>query len=351
MSIAPATTAELRATTNNFTPLRLALALLVVLGHFQILAGISHPPFPFNYAAAAVDCFFVVSGYLVTSSFDRDPDLSRFYVRRICRIYPLYLVVVLIQTVILALLAADRGTFGLWPVLRYFLANAVFANFLQHDIGGLLANQPNPSLNPSLWTLKIEFAFYLILPFLWLLTRRFGFRFLIPLFLASAAYHFTLTTLGHYDIAKQLPGQLQLFALGMAIYRVEDKVHLSPAVAAGLSLMLMVALTLLLPYRTPILYPLVVAALVGIVALRAPVVPLRHDLSYGVYLTHGPLIQLALLGGLYRGDWIGLLALLVPVLTLALLGEHFVEKPGIALGKRPLFNWLHALLPGRLYAR
>src|SRR5512146_2963750 len=76
-----------RETDNNFTPMRLLLALLVVLGHFQILAGVNSPPWPFVYAGAAVDCFFVVSGYLVSYSFDRDRDLMRFYIRRFFRIY------------------------------------------------------------------------------------------------------------------------------------------------------------------------------------------------------------------------------------------------------------------------
>src|SRR5216684_1726810 len=79
---------EGRFADNNFTALRLLLALMVVLGHFQLLNGVASPPWPFSYAAAAVDCFFVVSGYLVTNSFDRDSDLKRFYIRRVLRMDP-----------------------------------------------------------------------------------------------------------------------------------------------------------------------------------------------------------------------------------------------------------------------
>jgi peptidoglycan/LPS O-acetylase OafA/YrhL len=339
-----------RDAANNFTLVRLILALLVVLGHFQGLGGVAQPPFPFNYAAAAVDCFFVVSGYLVTSSFDRDPDLGRFYLRRVCRIYPLYLAVVLAQTVILALLAWQRGVLHFWPLLRYFAVNAVFANFLQHDLGGVLSNLTDPGFNPSLWTLKIEFGFYLILPFLWLLTRRFGFRFLVPLFVASAFYYFLLTKLGHYELAKQLPGQLQLFAVGMAIYRIEGKIRLSQAAAVVATIGLAIVLTMLLPYRPPLLYPLVVGALVGIACLRTPAVRVHTDISYGVYLVHGPIIQLALLTGWYFSGLLGLSLILVPVLAIALLGERWVERPGIALGRRPLPIWLQAARPGRNYA-
>lgn len=41
--------------TNNFTLLRLLLALSVVLGHFKLLSGTAYPHFPFNLADAAVD--------------------------------------------------------------------------------------------------------------------------------------------------------------------------------------------------------------------------------------------------------------------------------------------------------
>ena len=51
---------------NNFTLLRLLLALMVVFGHFKLLSGTAYPSFPFNLADAAVDAFFVVSGFLIT---------------------------------------------------------------------------------------------------------------------------------------------------------------------------------------------------------------------------------------------------------------------------------------------
>ena len=44
-------------TANNFTLLRVLLALMVVLGHFKLLSGTAYPRFPFNLADAAVDAF------------------------------------------------------------------------------------------------------------------------------------------------------------------------------------------------------------------------------------------------------------------------------------------------------
>lgn len=324
---------------NNFTPLRLLLALLVVLGHFQILAGVTHPPWPFGYAAAAVDCFFVVSGYLVSNSFDRDPSLKRFYLRRFFRIYPLYLAVVLAQTAILGCLGSNDGETDR-SLLRYFLVNAAFANFLQYDVGdGVLSGLANPSLNPSLWTLKIEFGFYLLLPFLWRAVERWGAAVLTVVFALSAAYYWAWVEAGHAELARQLPGQLQFFILGVAAYRYRREILPRRTVGIVLPVALAMLLTALLGARPPVVYPLVIGAFAVLAALATPRLRLRRDISYGVYLLHGPIIQLSLLIGVYRPGWTGLVATIALLVPLALVCERLVEAPGIVTG-RWLGRWI-----------
>jgi len=90
---------------------------------------------------------------------------------------------------------------------------------------------------------------------------------------------------------------------------------------------------MLIQLRTPVVYPLVVAAFVMITALRTPPVNLRNDISYGVYLLHAPIIQLSLLFGIYRPDWVGLTAIIAAVLVLAICAERWIEIPGIAMGR------------------
>ena len=126
--------------------------------------------------------FFVVSGFLITGSYERCHGLAAFYVRRIFRLYPMYLFVVLLQTAaMLALLPA--GPFSEpHATLRYVAANAVLANFLQYDIGGVLSGCAIPASIPSLWTLKIEIGFYLIVPVIYLAARRWGPRVLAAIF-------------------------------------------------------------------------------------------------------------------------------------------------------------------------
>lgn len=331
-----------RFSANNFTALRLLLALLVVLGHFRLLAGVDSPSWPFNYAAVAVDCFFVVSGYLVCNSFDRDPDLRRFYTKRFFRLYPLYIAVVLAQTIVLGFLAPAGFFSSGFRLARYFLVNAVFANFLQYDLGnGVLAGLHTAGLNPSLWTLKIEVSFYLILPVIWWLARRFGAWILAAIFVLSAIYFAAFNAAGHYNIAKQLPGQLQFFVLGIAAYRYRHHLEMKRA-GPVLALLTGLLLTALLRSHPQVIYPFVVAAFVMATALGTPALRLERDISYGVYLLHGPVIQLALLMGLYDSSWRGLAVIFAIVLALAIVTERLIEAPGIALGR-----WLLRFFPDR----
>jgi peptidoglycan/LPS O-acetylase OafA/YrhL len=315
---------------NNFTLLRLLLALMVVFGHFKLLSGTSYPIFPFNLADLAVDGFFVVSGYLITASYDGRPQLRPFYIRRLFRLYPLYIIVVLVQAVIM-LAILHWGAVG--SALHYVAVNAVFLNFLQYHIGTLLAGMPNPGINPSLWTLKIEVAFYIVLPFLWMLVRRWGGGFLLAIFVLSVLYDFGLRHVGMVTLAKQLPGQMQFFVLGMAAYAYRGRLRLSAGWASVFFFCLLPIIALLLTSHFAVIYPLTVATAVFLLACRMPAVPIRTDISYGVYLLHGPVIQFSLILGLFNDSAGGLLAILAVVIVLALVAERLIERPGIDFGR------------------
>jgi peptidoglycan/LPS O-acetylase OafA/YrhL len=135
----------------------------------------------FPYGWAAVDLFFVLSGYLITSIIVRDGGspgfLRRFYVRRGLRIWPIYYLTILALIVAnsLRLLPVRLNWSGLWPYLTY-------TQNLPDHWGGR-----SPVLHPWLrhtWTLAIEEQFYLLWPAALLLFRR---RHVAPLALACLA--------------------------------------------------------------------------------------------------------------------------------------------------------------------
>jgi peptidoglycan/LPS O-acetylase OafA/YrhL len=319
--------------TNNFTLLRLLLALAVVLGHFKLLSGTEYPHFPSNLADAAVDCFFVVSGFLIALSYARTRGLWSFYVRRFFRLYPMYACIVLIQTGIMLSMLPGGPFSEPHATIRYLAVNLAFANFLQYDIGGVLHGLHVPGINPSLWTLKIELGFYLIVPLVFLAIRRWGFRSLLAIFLASAVYEVVALHLGDPRFAKQLPGQMQFFVVGMALYLYVPNFRLPSWVSAIVTVAFLVVWTWLDPIESG-LCPLVVGAFVFCFALCTPVAHMRTDMSYSVYLVHGPLIQTLLLLGLFRDTPLYMMGIIASVLVLSYVAEHLVERPGNELGRR-----------------
>ncbi len=318
---------------NNFTLLRLMLALMVVLGHAKLLSGTAWPHFPFNLADAAVDAFFVVSGYLITGSYLRCHGLWSFYVRRIFRFYPMYLFIVLAQAAAMLLLLLPAGPFSeATQTLRYVAANAVLANFAQYDIGGVLNGLRNPGINPSLWTLKIEIGFYLIVPAICVATQRYGARVLAAIFVGSVAYAVILRHRGDLRLAQQLPGQLQFFVTGMALYLYGQRLRVNPWFTALIAAAFFIAWSFVQPIPEG-LRPLAVAAFVHSFALSTPPLRLRTDLSYSVYLIHGPLLQILILTGVFhdRLPWIG--GVVAVVLALAWVTERLIERPGTEFGR------------------
>jgi peptidoglycan/LPS O-acetylase OafA/YrhL len=322
-----------REDANNFTLLRLLLAVMVVLGHFKILSGASSAHFPYNLADAAVDCFFVVSGLLIAGSYARSHGVMAFCIRRVFRLVPMYVFVVLLQAALLVSLLPAGPFSAPGETSRYLIYNLIFANFAQHDIGGVLQSRLLvPTLNPSLWTLKIELGFYLIAPAVFVAFRRWGKGVLAAIFIVSAVFQAAALHFGFDEYARQLPGQMQFFVVGIALYFYGDRIRVSPWVSVIVSIAFLLAWTWLWPIPSGV-RPLVVAAFVFCFALRLPVLPMRADLSYSVYLQHGPLIQVLLLIGLYQDQPRMLGVVLVAVLALSFVTERAVEKPGIALGK------------------
>src|SRR6185437_5831983 len=91
---------------------------------------------------------------------------------------------------------------------------------------GVFASNAVSAVNGSLWTIKVEVGFYVLVPMIVWSVRRFGYRRALgSLFLLSLAWHAVFQLLySHfgteiYDkLAKQIPGQLSYFAGGAWTY-------------------------------------------------------------------------------------------------------------------------------------
>jgi peptidoglycan/LPS O-acetylase OafA/YrhL len=146
--------------------------------------------------AQGVAVFFVISGFLITTLSLREEDgrgfsLVSFYIRRTCRIFPLYFLVLGVYVVAVIGFGWAGSRDALVKSLPYYLT---------------YANDLSPYINDSgtpftlSWSLGVEEKFYLFWPLLAfvVLRGRVGFRF-------TAAGVFALATFGGHD-----PGDLYL---------------------------------------------------------------------------------------------------------------------------------------------
>lgn len=319
---------------NNFDLLRLILASMVMIGHFVYLTRAPLHSFIFSYPTFAVEAFFLTSGYLIFGSFVRSSALLPYAIRRTCRIYPLYAAVVLMQAAFMVLLLPGSVFGYVADIAKYLAANLAFANFLSPDIAGLTAKLPEPEINPSMWTLKVEVAFYIVLPVLAFLVKRYGIWAIVLIFVASSIYSFVLLDMGHAQLARQLPGQLRYFVVGIALYQFRDLIRPPVWLAAILTMGLFAIASVGGAPWLQLVRPIIVGGVVFLFGQKLPPIVVKRDISYGVYLIHGPVIQLGILSNLLPPSYGGLAIVVVIVFGLALLSERFIERPAINFGKR-----------------
>jgi len=320
----------------NFTLLRLLLALSVLFYHYHPITGYAGGVHGMS-ATVAVQAFFVVSGWIVTASYEASSTMAAFYVRRMARLYPLYAAVILLQAAFVIAWAAAPPETGR-ELLHYLAANLSFANFLKPTLLGFLEGARVPVINPSLWTLKIEVLFYLSVPLWVLLARRFGWRALIGLFVVSTLCYYAAEPF-HAGWAKQLPAQLRFFVAGMACRRLLSagvpqgsvaRALLGVAGVAGLVL----AQTFDSSDAMATFQPVFVAVFVAAAASLLPVLRGLPDISYGVYLLHAPLIQFTDQTGWLTPGAGGLTAVFFLTVGLSLVAHYAVERPAIRAGHR-----------------
>lgn len=347
-------------------------AFWVLSAHCVIWVGAArqvHLPDP----KIAVDLFMILSGYLMahtaTERWGREPltrwaNWRRFYLRRFMRLAPLYYLT--LAFVVLAAPAFLGGYAALqtldpvwWGPAKYNPALAHFdpLNIVLHltFLFGLLPYYSFSTFLPD-WSLGLEMQFYAAFPALFLVMRRFGpIRAALLLALASIVLDRLLGhAIAHGWIAawrepSLLIMRLPIFLAGMLIFAATEQRRVEPAlVAVGLCALRAGA------YGTGVFWLLVPAAAIAaqslwpspLLARRLAARPVRFaaDVSYSVYLIHGPI--LAILGSRIalacRAAGWSLPATVVPVwiavatlsVGIGALLHRFLERPGIRLGAR-----------------
>jgi peptidoglycan/LPS O-acetylase OafA/YrhL len=291
---------------------------------------------------AGVFVFFAISGFLVTQSFEQTASPLHYLAKRALRIFPGLFVATALCAFVLGPLVT---TLPLAAYLsrpepyQYVIGNTLLDQTV-HELPGVsfMDNAVGREINGSLWTLRLEFAMYLmvlVLGALRLLTLR-GALVLVAFGIACLHYEmlYPLEKTGWvFQLFSDWGSLVGFFAAGMALYKLRNTAIFDGRIA----LLALGGLVLSVPLRQFIaLFPVFGCYLALWLAVnpRLPVISAARlgDLSYGLYIYGWPLEQVVawLFGG--RAAWWEVFLIALPAAALmALVSWHLVERPMLRL--------------------
>ncbi|WP_439591534.1 acyltransferase family protein [Microbacterium sp.] len=327
---------------NSLNLFRLVLAATVLFAHSFYIAGAGTGPMIHgeNLGGWAVAGFFVLSGFLITRSRLRTAP-GEFLLHRVARIYPAFLVCLVVTAFLFAPLAAllEHGTlsgFLSTPVtpLQYIWGNITL--FIDHyDIGTTLQSVPYPGAwNGSLWTLFYEFLCYILV---WLLGgialfRRnawmAGIAFVVSLGVWAGVVLGWSERLG-LDYTFGLFAKLAPFFLGGAfVYFLVERRGINRLIGIG-ALVVAIAVIILVPrVGGQLSAPFLAYGLLWLSAvIPQPAWIARNDVSYGFYIYAWPVQQLTVLvGGAALGLPVYIVITIAVTFALAWLSWVLIER-------------------------
>jgi peptidoglycan/LPS O-acetylase OafA/YrhL len=209
----------------------------------------------FKSGLIGVDVFFVTSGYLIMCSIQRQLSsntftLSTFWARRIRRIFPALILVLLCTTLYTFIDNQKFSQFSKYgesvATQSIFISNVHFLNTLNlfpaksiqtanPSTASVLDDQDNFFIHPTLqnfgplsmlWSLSVEEQFYILLPILLIVLLRFPARYTFAtfsfLFLCSLMFYVYLTEINPGGIFK-VPGGNYVFNVNAGYYLLQAR--------------------------------------------------------------------------------------------------------------------------------
>jgi peptidoglycan/LPS O-acetylase OafA/YrhL len=176
-------------------------ALCVVFDHagYHILLGARGWVYQwFDPGEYGVFVFFVVSGYIIPASLERKGSLRSFWIGRVLRLYPLYLLALAVSVI-----GAAKGFGNINGAQHHPLTSAVAWLAMMPDVLGEGLNIPNVT-----WTLAFEMVFYLVVAALYSLNlHRHSGGYALGLAAGSVALGGVLPISGLYNLVSAHGGQ------------------------------------------------------------------------------------------------------------------------------------------------
>lgn len=326
---------------NNLNMIRLMAASLVLYGHSFVFLGLREPLFLswLPLGALGVNIFFIISGYLITQSWDRDPNLLRFFARRALRIFPGLVVCILLSVLVLGPVLTTL------PLKDYFDSQFTWGYlrnitlYIVYYLPGVFETNRVPNaVNGSLWSLPVEFLMYIVVAIVGFLRgNRWAFAALavtsavITIFWAQRASQAVVV---YASDLRQVFLCGTYFWVGAVFYKFELKRFFSLSVVTLAYICMISMEPQVLSVFTWLLLPTVVLAFGLSHSPSLNWLTPSGDYSYGIYIYAYPIQQAVV--SLYPNMP---LRLYLPIcfalaLVCAIFSWHLVERTALALKPR-----------------
>src|SRR5262249_1014025 len=293
-----------------------------------------------------VDVFYVISGYVITSSILRTASfklgsfLADFYARRVKRLMPSLLLCVVTSSILISLFDPDprfsleTGIAALFGVSNLYLINETTNYF---------GSEAALNVFTHTWSLGVEEQFYLIFPFLiWIMFRIVKvpkYRILILfalatlsalMFMGAGQFAFYLMPPRFWELSAGAIAYLTERYIDNAVFRISWTQRLATLALVGLFavLILSVHLSFCSLFSVVALAALIITSSSRSLAYKALTLPIAiwiGRISYSLYLWHWPVLVIS--------RWtIGISLWLMPfqltvMILLASASYYYLEKP------------------------
>lgn len=306
--------------------LRGAASLMVCLFHVKKYVWADRNPdvltqfFEFGYLGVYI--FFIVSGFVIPYSLDRsgykERNFLRFILKRIVRIQPPYILLLLLLLVWNFGLHEWKGWGTVWLFgWKKFLLNVAY----------LVPFSEERWVFSIFWTLAVEFQYYILIGLLFLLLRdRPAFRYTVYSLVLALSFFIP----GHYQTVFN-NGVYFLVGFQVFLYQTGriGRIELGGSMIIAL---LFIGFFGLVATMVPVV---VTVVLMLVVHQKSRIAEFFGSVSYSLYLTHGlaGAATVLLTAGKMNG-WSRFTLAVVVAVVFATIYHRFVESPFLRLSKR-----------------
>ena len=340
---------------NNFDLLRLYAAISVLfnhaLHHLYEDYNISIPIIleKIHYLISyihGVPIFFLISGYLIYMSYDKNSKLIDYTKNRVLRIYPALLVNLLISVFILSYFGFVKYNFDF---LKWLLAQATIFQFYNAE---MFRGFGVGVINGSLWTVSVELTFYILLPLLVLFYNKRESTIVLIFLISFGLWYYDNFSNKSIFINKlihtTIPPYLFLFIIGMTFYKYHNKIikyienkfvlYFVLFIIYNIIISLLnIKLNFLVLFFKWIIFSFMIFSFAFSNRNLSNSILKGNDYTYGIYIYHMLVINIFVYFQL-NGKITYIIYVIFISILLGILSWHIIEKPFLKLKNHSLFN-------------